>query len=130
MMKKRTLFDTEYTDYYFAFCNVLSPLTYPCSAIFQQSFSFHPLYVSKPCRPKSSSFNLLYHRFLRSKFFSCLLISDFSLLLVGLLRILLNHAISATSRLVFFHLGLPSSVSSTPILKVRIGEPVSSTASF
>src|SRR6218665_2127400 len=46
--------------------------------------------MSKPC--KSSSFNLLYYRFLRSKFFSCLLVSDFFPLLL-LPRILLNHAI-------------------------------------
>ena len=51
--------------------------------------------MSKPC--KFSSFNLLYHCFLRSKFFFCLLISDCSLLLLPL--IFLNHDIAATSSL-------------------------------
>src|SRR6218665_449195 len=55
---------------------LLSPLTCPCSAAFG-SFSFHPLHVFKPC---TSSFILLYHRFLRSKFFSsCFLISYYLL---------------------------------------------------
>src|SRR6218665_3166461 len=48
--------------------------------------------MSKPC--KSSSFSLLYHRFLRSKLFSFLLLS---LLLLSL--IFLNHEISATGSL-------------------------------
>src|SRR6218665_2301029 len=52
---------------------LLSPLICPCNVTFG-IFFFHPFHVSKTC--KSFSFNLLYHRFLRSKFFSRLLVSD------------------------------------------------------
>src|SRR6218665_1925176 len=48
----------------------------PIQCCIWQSFSFHTYHVSQLC--KSYSFTLLYHRFLCSKFFSCLLISDSS----------------------------------------------------
>src|SRR6218665_968121 len=54
---------------------LLSPLTCPCSAAFGSLFP-STLSTSPNHLIESSSFDLLCHRFLRSKFFSYLLISN------------------------------------------------------